>query len=181
VTRHKRIYSTYAVAIIGLLMGMDIILTRFIAIQTPITRITFGFLPSALIGIMYGPWTAGIAAALTDLLGTILFNRGGMFFIGFTLSAFLGGFFYGLFLHKKEVTLWRVIAAVLVVTLFVNLTLNTLWLVLMYEEAWMAIFPARILQNVVVAPIRVALIYFVAKNPSLRKVYMKYSTTKNKI
>lgn len=178
-TERKRVYSTQAIVIVGLLMGMDLILSRFIAIQTPITRITFGFLPSALIGIMFGPWTAGIAGALTDIVGTVLFSRGGPFFIGFTLSAFLGSFFYGLFLHKKEVTLWRVIAAVLVNTLFVNLTLNTLWLVLMFEEAWMAILPVRILQNAVVAPVRVALIYFVAKNPTLKRVYMKFSTAKN--
>lgn len=178
-TEQRKAYSTRTIAVIGLLMGMDIILSRFVSIETPITRISFGFLPSALIGILYGPWMAGTAGALTDIVGTVLFNRGGAFFIGFTLSAFLGSFFYGLFLHKKEVTLWRVVLAVLVNTVFVNLTLNTLWLVLMVDEAWMAILPARILQNAVIAPIRVALIYFVAKNPSLRRVYMKYSTAKN--
>lgn len=175
----KKRFGAREIAVIGLLMGMDIILSRFIAIETPITRITFGFLPTALIGILYGPWIAGTAAALTDLLGIVLFNRSGMFFIGFTLSAFAGGFIYGLFLHKKEIKLWRVIAAVLSITIFVNLIMNTVWIVIMYEEAWRGILPLRILQNAVVAPIRVLLIYFVAKNPSLRRVYMKFSTAKN--
>ncbi|WP_027108945.1 folate family ECF transporter S component [Lacticigenium naphthae] len=176
--KNKRVYTTQAIAVIGLLMGMDIILTRFLAIQTPFTRIAFGFLPSALIGMLYGPWTAGIAAALTDLLGVVLFNRGGIFFIGFTLSAFLGGWSYGFFLHRKKVTLIRIIAAVLFNTIVVNLTLNTFWLVLMYEEAWMAIFPARVLQNMIIAPVRVVLIYIVTKNTTLQRIYHKHSTAK---
>src|SRR5699024_555922 len=125
------------------------------AIQTPIVRISFGFLPSAMIGMLFGPWTAGIAGALADLAGIFLFGGSGAYFPGFTLSAFLGSFFYGFYLYKKPKTWGRVILTVLVITLVVNLGLNTLWLVIMYDQAARVIVPTRLLQNLIVAPIRV--------------------------
>lgn len=159
-------------------MAMDIILTRFIAIQTPINRITFGFLPSALIGSLFGPWIGGMAGAVTDLLGIFLFSSGMPFFPGFTLSAFLGAMVYGVFLHRKEVKLRHVTVAVLLNTVFVNLFLNTLWLMMLQGEAWRAILPIRLLQNAIVAPIRILLIYFVLNQPSLKRFFRKYTTAK---
>lgn len=156
-----------AITQIGLLMALEIILTRYVSIQTPIVRIGFGFLPTAMIAMMFGPWLAGIAGVLTDLAGTFL---GGsvIFFPGFTLSAFLGAFIYGLFLYRKPKSLLRVILAVLTVTIIVNLGLNTLWVYMLTGEAVMGIFPIRLLQNAVTAPIRVVLIYFVANNRVIR-------------
>ncbi|MBK5246006.1 MAG: ECF transporter S component [Peptostreptococcaceae bacterium] len=40
---------------IGLFIALEIILTRFLSINTPFIRIGFGFLPVAMLGIMYGP------------------------------------------------------------------------------------------------------------------------------
>ncbi|MDN6385364.1 MAG: folate family ECF transporter S component, partial [Alkalibacterium sp.] len=103
--------NTKGLAIVGILMAMAIALGR-IGITTPVVRITFSFLPNALIGILFGPFVAGIAAALGDLLGFIIGGGVGGFFPGFTLSAFLSGVFYGLFLHKKNITKKRVLLAV---------------------------------------------------------------------
>ena len=100
-------------------MALEIVLTQFISIETPIVRIGFGFLPIAIIGMLYGPWIAGMASAITDLIGTILFG-GGVFFPGFTLSAFIGGMIYGLVLYKKPKSLKRIILAIIMVAIFVN-------------------------------------------------------------
>lgn len=158
---------------------MDLILTRFIKIQIPFNRISFGFLPSAIIGSLFGPWIGGAAGALTDLVGIFLFSSGMPFFPGFVLSALLGSMTYGLFLHRKQIKLWHVIGAVLVNTVFVNLMLNTLWIVMLQGEAWRAILPFRILQNVIVAPIRIAMIYMILQQPSLKKLFQKYRINKN--
>lgn len=158
-----------AITQIALLMALEIILTRFVSIQTPIVRIGFGFLPSAMVGMLFGPWIGGTAGILTDLAGIFL-SGGGLFFPGFTLSAFLGSFLYGLFLYRKPKSLGRIILAVLTITVFVNLGLNTLWIYMLSGEAVMGILPIRLLQNAVTAPIRIALIYFVANNSVIRKV-----------
>ncbi|WP_313470196.1 folate family ECF transporter S component, partial [Carnobacterium sp.] len=72
---NKKKFDARSISIIGLLMALDIILTRFVAIETPIVRIGFGFLPVAIIAMLYGPWIAGIAAAITDFMGIMLFPK----------------------------------------------------------------------------------------------------------
>jgi len=170
--------DTRGIAIVGILMAMSIALGR-VGITTPIVRITFSFLPTALIGILFGPWVAGVAAALGDLLGFIIGGGVGGFFPGFTLSAFLGGVSYGVFLHKKKVTKKRVLMAVAFNTLFVNLTLNTLWLYILTQNPIAVLLPPRLLQNAVMSVVRFLSIWFIASNKQLRRVYMKYSTAKS--
>ena len=80
---------------ISLLIALEVILTRFCSINTATLRIGFGFLPIAIIAMMYGPLSAGVAYALGDLLGMMIFPSGS-YFPGFTLTAFLTGVIYGL-------------------------------------------------------------------------------------
>ena len=47
--------ATSRLVIMAFLIAMEIILTRFCSINTPILRIGFGFLPVAMMGIMFGP------------------------------------------------------------------------------------------------------------------------------
>lgn len=166
---NKNKFDARSISVIGLLMGLEIILTRFVAIETPIVRIGFGFLPIAIIAMLYGPWIAGTAAAMTDFMGIILFPKVALYFPGFTLSAFLVGVIYGLVLYKKPKTLERVIVAVLLTTLFVHLGLNTLWLKIILDKAIYVIFPARVVQNLILAPINCILLYGVLQNKALRK------------
>ena len=164
----KNKYDARSISKIGLLMALEIVLTQFISIETPIVRIGFGFLPIAIIGMLYGPWIAGMASAITDIVGTILFG-GGVFFPGFILSAFIGGMIYGLILYKKPKSLKRIIIAILLVTVFVNLGMNTIWLTIMLDKAILVIFPTRLVQNLVLAPVNILLLYFVVQNKTLRK------------
>ncbi|MEG0267548.1 MAG: folate family ECF transporter S component [Carnobacterium sp.] len=166
---NKNKFDARSISVIGLLMGLEIILTRFVAIETPIVRIGFGFLPVAIIAMLYGPWIAGTAAAMTDFMGIMLFPKVALYFPGFTLSAFLVGVIYGLVLYKKPKTLERVIVAVLLTTLFVHLGLNTLWLKIILDKAIYVIFPARVVQNLILAPINCILLYGVLQNKALRK------------
>ncbi|WP_423190112.1 folate family ECF transporter S component [Alkalibacterium sp. f15] len=170
--------DTKGIAIVGILMAMTIALGK-IGIMTPIVRITFSFLPTALIGLLFGPWVGGVAAALSDILGFIIGGGVGGFFPGFTLSAFLSGLSYGVFLHKKKVTKKRVFMAVAFNTLFVNLMLNTLWLHILTQNPIAVLLPPRLIQNAVTSVIHFLSIWFIANNKQLRKVYMKYSTAKS--
>ncbi|QPG52822.1 folate family ECF transporter S component [Heyndrickxia coagulans] len=105
----------------GLFIALEVIFTRFLSIQTPIIRIGFTFIPTALSAVLLGPLFAGITAGLADIIGMVLFSGGAAYFPGFTLSAFLSGAIYGLFLYRKSVRFWRVCMAVLIITVVVNL------------------------------------------------------------
>jgi ECF transporter S component (folate family) len=141
----------------GLFIALEVILTRFLAIQTPIVRISFTFLPIALSAMLFGPLFGGIAAALADLVGMMLFPSG-PFFPGFTLTAFMTGAIYGLFLYKKPATLVQISLAVIVVTVVITLGLDTVWLWLITGQGIWAILPVRIIKALIMAPIQVAVI-----------------------
>lgn len=150
--------NTKTLVYLSLLISMEIILTRFLSIKTPIVRIGFGFVPIALSGIMFGPWVTGLLAALCDILGMILFPSGA-YFPGLTFSALIGGVIYGLFLRHKNPSIFPVILAVLFNTIFVDLFLNTIWVYMITNKAILALLPARIISNACMFPIKVFVVY----------------------
>ena len=154
---------------ISLLIAIEIILTRFCSINTPIVRIGFGFLPIAIIGMMYGPLSAGVAYAIGDLLGVALFPTGS-FFPGFTITAFLTGIVYGVFLYNKPKTWPRIIGAVLTVCLVINLGLDTLWLSILMGKGYIALLPTRIMKAVLMIPVQTFIIVIIWKKVVVRFV-----------
>lgn len=154
----ERKSTTTRLVIMAFLIALEIILTRFCSINTPILRIGFGFLPVAMIGILYGPIWAAIGYAIGDILGMMIFPSG-VYFPGFTVTAVLTGFVFGIFLHNKEKITWKtVLPASLIVILVLNLCLDTLWLSIMFGDAFIALLPTRIVKCVVMLPIHLILI-----------------------
>ncbi len=152
--------TTKKIAVTALLIAVEIILTRFISIQTPILRVSFGFVPIAMVAMIYGPFYAGAGAAIADLIGVTIFPTGA-FFPGFTLTALLTGVVYGLLLRDNK-SLWRICLAALVVTIGLQLGLDTLWLKIITGKAYLALLPARALKAVLMAPVQVVVIRLVA-------------------
>ena len=152
---------------ISLLIAIEVILTRFCSINTPIVRIGFGFLPIAIIAMMYGPLSAGIAYAIGDILGVMLFSTG-QFFPGFTLTAFLTGIVYVVFLYNKPKTWPRIIGAVLIVCLVINLGLDTLWLNILMGKGYLALLPTRIIKVAIMIPVQTVIIGIIWKKVVVR-------------
>lgn len=142
----------------GLLISMEIVLTRFFSIQTPIVRIGFGFLPIVIASVMFGPVLGGITAAFSDILGMMLFPKG-TYFPGFTLSAFISGITYGILLYTKPKTMLRIIIAVSIIIIFVDLGLNTYWLSIITGKGVIALFIPRLIKSAIMLPIQSILIY----------------------
>lgn len=138
---------------LSVFISMTVILTRFLSIQTPIVRIGFTFIPIAISAIMFGPIFSGICAGLADIIGMLLFPLGA-YFPGFTLTAFLSGVIYGVFLYNKNVNIYRISAAVIIISVFVNLGLDTVWLWMITRKGIMAILPARVIKCLIMIPIQ---------------------------
>ena len=156
---------------ISLLIAIEVILTRFCSINTPIVRIGFGFLPIAIIAMMYGPLSAGISYAIGDILGMMLFPTGS-FFPGFTLTAFLTGVVYGVFLYNKPKTWARIIGAVLTVCLVLNLGLDTCWLSILMGKGYLALLPTRIMKAALMIPVQSIIIGIIHHNPLFLKYHL---------
>jgi ECF transporter S component (folate family) len=144
--------------VISFMIGLEVILTRIFALFVPTSfRISLGFLPVSMTAILYGPIWAGVAYAMGDLIGMLLFPMG-PYFPGFTLTAFLTGLTFGLVLHKKEVTIKRTLMASLIVVVFWNLILDTYWIYLLYDQAFIAMLPMRFVKGVITVAMHITLI-----------------------
>lgn len=152
--------NTKSFVFMGLLIALDIVLTRFLSIQTPILRIGFGFIPVALAGIMFGPIWGGVTAALGDIIGMLIFPQGA-YFPGFTLSAFISGAVYGLFLHKKSKSILNISIAVLLIIIVVDLGFNSLWLSMITGKAFIVLIVPRIVKSAIMLSIQVLTIFTV--------------------
>lgn len=133
--------------------------TMFIPI-TPTLRIGFSSIFAGVSGMYYGPLLTGFAGIIADTLKYIL-RPDGFYFPGFALNEFLTGMIYGSFFYKKKITLPRVILARLCITVFINLILTSLWLNIMYQSPLFT--SIRLIKNVVMFPVDVALLYAALK------------------
>lgn len=152
--------NTKSIVFVGVFVALSIVLTRFLSFQLPFLRISFGFLPIALSAILFGPLTGGITGALADVIGFAVAGQGN-FFPGFTLSAFLAGAIYGFFLHRKQKNIVSITAAVVIITVFIDMLLNTLWISILLKKAFMAYLPLRALKAVLWLPVQVIAIKLV--------------------
>ncbi len=151
--------DTKILVLMGLFTALGIVLTRIVRpIELPFIRVSFGFLATAFASMLLGPLLSGGAAAISDVAGYFLFPSGSMFFPGFTFSAFFTGVIYAIFLYQKPKSVFRIALAVLTVSLFVDLGLNTLWLSILYDEAWTVFFVSRLIKTAAMAPVQILLI-----------------------
>lgn len=164
---HTKI-SVKSVSVIGILAAMEIILARF-SIHTWNIKIGFSFVPIVVAAILYGFVAGGLVAAIGDVISAILFPVGA-YFPGFTLTAFLTGVVFGLFLRKK-VTVLNVICSVLVVQILISQFLNTYWISFLYGSPYWPLFATRIYQTIAMSVVQIVCILLMDKRllPILKK------------
>ncbi len=121
-------------------------------------RIGFSGLPNQVVDCLFGPAVGAIFGAALDIIKWFI-KPTGDFFPGFTISAALGGIIYGFAFYKKKISLARVFIAHLIVSVFVNVGLNSLWLKILYDQAIMVMLPGRILKNAIMLPIDTFITY----------------------
>lgn len=174
-TKHSsRQFSAKDIAVIGLMIAIKVVLTRFLAIETQFVRVSFTFIPTILLAIMYGPWISAFSGAGADLIGFFLFPKGFPFSPGFTISAAIGPMIYAFILYKKRLSLGRLAWANLAVTALVNVGLNSFWLYILYGQAFWAMLPIRLGENILTLPIEVAIIYWITGNASIQRLLADY-------
>ncbi len=156
------------IIITALLIALSVVLSKLLSINLAFLRIGFGFLPVAILAILFGPIWAGFASAIADVLGAILFPTGA-FFPGFTVSAFLTGLIFGLILYKKEINWARSFISSALVCLLVNLLLNTYWLTFFISSEYMVLLASRAIKELVAIPIMAVIIKLT--NVAIKKAY----------
>lgn len=168
-TREK----TTQLSITAMLVAVEFILTRYLKIMLGNSiRISFGFVATAMIGILYGPLWSGLAMAASDYIGANLFPVG-PYHYGFTLSAFLTGAIFGLFLYKRDISIKTLIIPCFLVVFGVNLLLDTLWLAQIMNKGILILLPARVIKSLIMFPIEILFIYTLWNKVMVKIPYVK--------
>ena len=144
----------------AMLLALTIVLDYFGSIYIlPTVKISLSYIGIALTGALLGPVPAMINGALSDVLVWVI-KPVGAYFPGYTLSGILGGLIYGVCLYKSRGKGLYIGAAVskLLVNLFVNVGLNTVWSMIFTGKAYMVLLPARAFKNLVAWPIETILL-----------------------
>ena len=153
--------KTKILTILGVLTAMEVVLNRFLSINAWNIKIGFSFIPVVIAAMLFGPLGGGAVGALGDFLGAILFPIGA-YFPGFTLTAFLMGAVFGLFL-KKEQTLPRAAAAAGINQFILGLFLNTFWISLLYGSPYLPLLSTRVMQSALLTAVQVVVIPLLAR------------------
>lgn len=157
--------------LLAVLTAMEIVLSRFLSINTWNLKIGFSFIPVVVAAMLFGPLGGACVAGMGDFLGATLFPIG-PFFPGYTVTAVLTGLVFGLLLHKKQ-TPFRAAFAVAINQLLLSLVLNTFWIFLTNMDSskaspYLTILSTRILQCAILIPVQFVAIMLIG--PALRRI-----------
>ena len=153
--------NTRVLATAAMLLAIAVVLGFFAIQVTESIKISLAFVVDEITGMMFGPFVGMIVGMLADIIKYMI-RPTGPFFPGFTISEALTGLIYGFMLYKRKLSLPRVIAANTIVTVVVNMLLNTYWLTLLYGSVYTVILPARIVKELIMLPINIAIFYLIA-------------------
>ncbi|RYL91003.1 folate family ECF transporter S component [Sporolactobacillus sp. THM7-4] len=120
-------------------------------------HISFTFLLMSFGAMVYGPLVGLLVGALFDIISFIVHPFGG-YFPGYTLSAMLGCFIYGLFLYQSRITILRIFLAKLIVNYGVNVGLGSLWSSILFGKGYLFFLGNSMIKNTVMLPIEVTML-----------------------
>ena len=146
---------TRTVALAGLFVALNIILTRFLSFTIGGTfRVGFGLVPLHLAGYLLGPVWGLVVGVVSDLLGVVLNSFGQMPHPGFTLSSGLHGLIPGLTVHlwtrirelrwgDKRTAIPAVIVSGTVTMAGVSWLLRSIWISQLFNVSYAVTAAAR--------------------------------------
>ncbi len=150
--------NTKTMVYMSMLIALYACLSIFAIYITNDLRFNFTFIPSAIAAILFGPIAGGITAALGDVLGWVIVHPAA-YMPGLTISAFVSGVIYGIFLYKKEITIIRALFAAITMVIIVEFFLNALWLSLLFGNAFLLLLSKRFIKIAILIPGQTIVLY----------------------
>lgn len=145
------------------MLGAVAIVLGYLTIQIgDYVKIGFSTIVNQMVCYLFGPVTGGIFGGALDILKYLVKPVGG-YFPGLTLVPATAGVIYGIFYYKKPISLWRVLAAELLVAVICNMGMTTWCLSMITGKGFLALLPVRALKNIIMWPINSLLFYSVGK------------------
>lgn len=178
--------TTKQLTLFALILSLNIILQGTLKIDFgSITQYGFSFIPSALSGIIFGPIYGFVGGVIADIISFFTFPSPYPFFAGYTLTSGLGPLLYALCLHKKlnkplakqlhkYTSIIRIFLVVLIITVFLNIGLGTLWISMMNGKSYIALLYPRLIKNVISLFLNTFILSTILNTPFIQKLIKTY-------
>ena len=158
----------------AMMIALSIVFCRLLGFpQSGATRIELGFLPIAIVAVLYGPIWSMISYGIADFIGALIFTGVNPFI---TLCKIVFGLAMGLAFYKKEkIGLVRNILFFVVGGFIIDvLMMMPIW-VFMFGNTWSQAFYFRMIGYAVNTPVRIIVLAVADKYlfPALRKHLLK--------
>lgn len=158
-TSAKQLRKLYPMVTTAILIAIYVVLQMFSLPLSNDNEIRFGFIPLALTGMLYGPVMGSAAGMIGDILGYLVHPTGAGFFPGFTLSAMISGFIYGMVFYnrgrKASSIIVQSVLAVVLNMVIVDVVINTFWLHIMYGNPYFVTMLRRIFKIAVMVCVQI--------------------------
>ena len=165
----------------SILVAMQIVLSRYIGVQSQFFQSSFGFVPIACASALLGPLWGSVVAFIADFIGVTIAGTGAYFPL-FGVKEILYALIFAAFLYKRKPSAIKAALCVVVQTVFVAIPLTPLWLYIYFSmlgttKAFSVIFMSKITASLIELPIKAAVLIplslFVF--PKLEKIFIKRS------
>lgn len=161
-------FKTKDLIILSLLIGLNVVLSRLLSINTWSIKIGFTFLTIYVGSYLYGPLGGILVGGVGDVIGSLLFPTG-PYFPGFTLTAVLTGLLYG-FLLKKNDDIKIIVLTCIINEFIINFLINTYWIYVISNANYLALLSTRVVQAIVKCVVGVISIKLLSKTlPSFER------------
>ncbi len=146
----------------AVMIAMSVVLCRLLGFpQTGTYRIELGFLPIAVVAMLYGPLWAGAAYGIADLIGAAIFTGINPFI---TLCKIAFGVIMGLFFYRREkVGLLRCVLCFLIVGAAIDIVCMCPIFVFMFGYTWKVSLTTRTIAALINTPARIVVFWLVSK------------------
>lgn len=146
-----------AMVILAVMVALNVVLARFLGFRQWNITFSFGFIPLVVAARLYG-WLGGaVVGALGDFIGALAFPTG-VYFPGYTLTAFVKGSIYGS-CYKRSSHPLSVAIAVVSTQIICSLILNTAWISVSYGSDFFAVFVTRLWQAAIMCVVEMVISY----------------------
>ncbi|MBQ4137827.1 MAG: folate family ECF transporter S component [Clostridia bacterium] len=159
----QKISTLKKLALSAMLVAMQIILSRYVGIQSAFFQTSFGFVAIATASAVLGPLWGAACAFVADFLGVMLAGTGAYFPL-FAINEIAYALLYGVFLHTPRRSPLRVVLCVIIQCVFVAIPLTPIWLYVYFKyvvgtpQAFSLIFTQKITVSLIEMPIKMAVL-----------------------
>ena len=153
------LYSTRNLVFAALMVAMARVLALIPSIPIAHTKLSFSFPARAMCALVCGPVAGMVYGFVEDILGFIL-QPTGEFFFGYTISTMAGMLVYALCFYRRRVTVVRIVVANVLVNVFVNALMGSLWTMMIRGGGYWGWFTVSLSKNLLTIVPKSVVLYF---------------------